>query len=166
MSTSSASPRPSIVRRAPGAVLAVLLIGGLAFAACSSDDKAADDTTTTTTAQATDAGDAVERFNDPTGPLNVTVGTTFQIAIPADPEACFSWDLTTTDSSVVELVTSRPSAIVNNEGSTPLTGESDTDIYEFTATAAGQVDLAFQEISPCEPGTTRATKSITVVVAD
>jgi predicted secreted protein len=166
MSTPSTSPRISLVRRAPALALAVLLVGGTAFAACSSSEDATDGTTTTTTAQDTASGDNVERFNDPSGPIDVTVGQVFQIAIPADPGACFSWDFTTTDVPEVQLVTSRPSAIVNDQGSEPLTGESDTDIYEFKAVAAGGATLEFQEISPCEPGTTRATKSITVNVAD
>lgn len=109
----------------------------------------------------------MQRFNDPTDPISVTVGETFQMAFPADASECYSWDLTTTTSSStpVSLVTSRPSAIVNTDDAPALTGESDTDIYEFTALAAGSIDLEFSEISPCSPGDTRDTRSVTVNVA-
>lgn len=152
---------------------AAALLGGVA-AGCSSSEEtsssapapaaASPSSTTASTAPAQNAGQEVERFNDPTAPVEVTVGQTFQITFPADAGNCFSWDLTTTDSPVVSLVTSRPSAITDTADDPALTGESDTDVFEFTANEAGQVDLAFSEISPCEPGTTEATKSVTVIV--
>lgn len=152
-------------RRLPVVVLAaVALVGGVAAGCSSSEDTSSTSTTTASTAPAQNAGQEVERFNDPTAPVEVTVGQTFQITFPADAGNCFSWDLTTTDSPVVSLVTSRPSAITDTADDPALTGESDTDVFEFTANEAGQVDLAFSEISPCEPGTTEATKSVTVIV--
>jgi predicted secreted protein len=162
----TSTPLTSSVRRAarrPVAVaLALLLAAGAVGAACSSsDEESSGDTTTTSNAN------DVQRFNDPTDPIPVTVGDTFQMAFPADAGACYSWDLTTTTSSStpVSLVTSRPSAIVNTDDAPSLTGESDTDIYEFTALSAGTVDLEFKEISPCNPGDTRDTRSVTVNVA-
>ena len=62
-----------------------------------------------------------------------------------------------------DLPSSRPSAIATQDDP-PLTGASDLDVFEFTADEVGTVDLAFQEISPCEPGTTSDTRTITVVV--
>ena len=159
----------SSVRRAarrPAAVALVLLLAaGAVGAACSSssEDVSSGDSTTTSNAS------EVQRFNDPTGPISVTVGDTFQLAFPADAEDCYSWDLTTETSSTtpVSLVTSRPSAIVDTNDSPALTGESDTDIYEFTALSAGSVDLQLSEISPCTPNQTRGSKSVTVnVTAD
>ena len=164
---STSHPLTSPVRRAarrPAAIALVLLLAaGAAGAACSSSEESSSGDATTTTSNAND----VQRFNDPTGPLSVTVGDTFQMAFPADPEACYSWNLNTTTSATtpVSLVTSRPSEIVNTDDAPALTGESNTDIYEFTALSAGSVDLEFTEISPCTPNQTRGTKSVTVNVA-
>ena len=164
---STSHPLTASVRRAarrPAAIALVLLLAaGAAGAACSSSDDTSSGGSTTTTSTAND----VQRFDDPTGPLSVTVGDTFQVAFPADAEACYSWDLTTTTSATtpVSLVTSRPSEIVNTDDAPALTGESDTDIYEFTALAAGSIDLEFTEISPCTPNQTRGSKSVTVNVA-
>ena len=88
----------------------------------------------------------------------------FEITLQADAEACFSWDLATTDSTVVTLQTSRPSAIATQDDP-PLTGASDLDVFEFVASAPGTVELTFNEISPCEPGTTRDSRTFTVVVS-
>ncbi len=146
-------------------VAAVALVLAFATGCSSGSDGSSATTATSAGAPAQNAGQEVERFNDPTDTVDVVVGQTFQIALPADAGNCFSWDLTTTDSPLVSLVTSRPSAITDTADDPPLTGESDTDIFEFEAKQAGQVDLEFSEISPCEPGTTEATRSITVAVA-
>jgi predicted secreted protein len=121
-------------------------------------------TTTAPTTPAENAGQEVERFNNPTGTVTVPVGQVFQITLDADAEACFSWDLKTTDSDVVTLETSRPSAIATQDDP-PLVGASNTDVFEFSAAKAGSVDLKFEEISPCDPGTTRDTRTITVTVS-
>jgi len=156
-----ATPLRSAARRPAAIALALLLAAGAVGAACSSSEESSGDTTTTSNAN------DVQRFNDPSGPISVTVGDTFQMAFPADAGECYSWDLktTTSPSTPVSLVTSRPSAIVNTNDSPALTGESDTDIYEFTALSAGSIDLEFTEISPCTPDQTRGTKSVTVNVA-
>lgn len=165
---SNARPLTTSVRRAarrPAAIaLALLLAAGVAGAACSSsDDGASGSGDTTTTSNANEA----QRFNDPTGTVSVTVGETFQLAFPADAGECYSWNLTTTTSGTtpVSLVTSRPSEIVNTNDNPALTGASDTDVYEFTALAAGTLELDFTEISPCTPDQTRGTRTVTVEVA-
>ena len=121
-------------------------------------------TTTAPTAPAENAGQEVERFNNPSGTVAVPVGQVFQITLDADAEACFSWDLKTTDSDIVTLETSRPSAIATQDDPA-LVGASNTDVFEFSAAKAGSVDLEFAEISPCDPGTTRDTRTITVTVS-
>jgi predicted secreted protein len=151
----------STTRRA--LVVAGCSLLALLATACGTDE-ATDTTTTQATAPAEDAGEPIERFNNPTDPVIVPAGQTFQIALPADPEACFSWDLTPPEGDVVTLETSRPSAEVAPDQDRPLTGASDTDIFEFTAGTSGRVDLTFSEISPCDPGTTRDTRTIPVVV--
>lgn len=150
-------------RRPAAVALALLLAAGAAGAACSSSDDGTAGGATTTTANANE----VQRFNEPTGPLSVSVGETFQMAFPADAGECYSWNLTTETSSTtpVSLVTSRPSEIVNTNDTPALTGASDTDIYEFTALAAGTIDLEFTEISPCTPDQTRGSRSVTVNVS-
>jgi len=145
-------------------VAAVVAIPMLALA-CGSDDDMSTATTTEATAPAQNPGQPVERFNDPTTSVEVPVGQEFQITLPADAGECFSWNFTTTDTGVVTLTTSRPSAIATQDDP-PLTGASDLDVFDFTADEAGTVDLAFQEVSPCEPGTTRALRLITVVVTE
>lgn len=151
------------------AVMVAMVAMPLVAVACGSDDDtgssttAGDTSTTQATAPAQNPGQEVERFNDPTAPVEVPVGQVFQITLQADAGECFSWNFTTTDTGVVTLTTSRPSAIATQDDP-PLTGASDLDVFEFTADEAGTVDLAFQEISPCEPGTTRDTRTITVVV--
>ena len=155
------APVRRAARRPAAIALALLLAAGAVGAACSSSEESSSGDATTTS----NAND-VQRFNDPTGPISVTVGDTFQMAFPADAGECYSWDLNTTTSSStpVSLVTSRPSAIVNTDDAPALTGESDTDIYEFTALSAGSIDLEFTEISPCTPNQTRGSKSVTVNV--
>jgi len=177
------TPHPFVasVRRAvrrPAAVALVLLLAvGAAGAACSSSDTSTSASSTsstsstdanpTSTTPLSDAND-VQRFDDPSGTISVSVGQTFQLAFPADAGACYSWDLTTptSDTTPVSLVTSRPSEIVNTDDSPALTGESDTDIYELTAVAAGSIDLEFTQISPCTPDQTGGTRALTVVVND
>jgi predicted secreted protein len=150
-------------------VIAAVVAMPLVAVACSSDDDTSSSSnseassTTQATAPAQNPGQPVERFNDPTDPIEVPVGQVFEITLQADAGECFSWDFTTTDTGVVTLTTSRPSAIATQDDP-PLTGASDLDVFEFTADEAGTVDLAFQEISPCEPGTTRDTRTFTVVV--
>lgn len=164
---STTHPLTSSVRRAarrPAAIALVLLLGaGAVGAACSSSQEGSSSGGSTTTSSADD----VQRFNDPTGPVSVTVGESFQLAFAADVEDCYSWNLTTPTSATtpVSLVTSRPSAIVNTDDTPALTGESSTDIYEFTALSAGSVDLEFTQISPCTPGQTGGSQSVTVNVA-
>jgi predicted secreted protein len=144
-------------------VIAAVVAMPMLAVACGSDDDTSTATTTEATAPAQNPGQPVERFNDPTAPIEVPVGQAFEITLQADAGECFSWDFTTTDTGVVTLTTSRPSAIATQDDP-PLTGASDLDVFEFSADEAGSVDLAFQEISPCDPGTTRDTRTITVVV--
>jgi len=164
----SAGRRRSRLARTAVAIAAVVAMP-LVAVACGSDDATSssttsgDTSTTQATAPAQNPGQEVERFNDPTEPVEVPVGQVFQITLQADAGECFSWSFTTTDTGVVTLTTSRPSAIATQDDP-PLTGASDLDVFEFTADEVGTVDLAFQEISPCEPGTTRDTRTITVVV--
>jgi len=175
MPETSSFSDPAARRRLPGAarlgaavLFALVLVAGAA--ACGSDDGDAastdDGATTTVTAPAQGEGQAVERFNDPTATVEVPVGQTFQITLTPDPAECFSWDLTTTDSDVVTLVTSRPSAITGTNDSPALGGAADLDVFEFTADEAGSVDLSFQEISPCEPGDVRDTRTVSVSVVE
>jgi hypothetical protein len=165
-------PRPTeapTTRRPRVGVFAVAALSLLALVgtACSSDDDVAVDTSTTVEeAPLRDPDQPVERFDDPAEPVEVTVGQVFEIALAADAEACFSWNLGLPEAGVVTLVTVRPSAVGAPDQSEPLTAESDTDIFEFRALTAGRVDLQFSEVSPCEPGTTRDTRSIAVVVVE
>jgi predicted secreted protein len=153
---------PLALRRllAAAALATAVVVGA---AACGNDTESGG-TTTEAPAPAEDAGEPVERFNNPTDPVIVPAGQTFQITLPADPEACFAWSLTPPDSDVLTLVTSRPSAVAAPDQDRPLTAEANTDIFEFTADTSGRVDLSFAEVSPCEPGTTRATRTVPVVV--
>lgn len=153
--------------------LAVVAVAVLAVTAagCGSDgdDTTGADTgtdTTAVTAPAENEGQEIERFNDPTDTVEVAVGQTFQITLTPDAADCFSWDLNTTDSDVVSLVTSRPSAITGVGDDPAFGGASNLDVFEFTADTAGSVTLAFTEISPCEPGDTRDTRSISIEVVD
>jgi predicted secreted protein len=157
--------RMSPLARVAVVIAAVVAMPLVAVSCGSSDDASTSGATSTTqgTAPAQNPGQAVERFNDPTAPIEVPVGQVFQITLQADAGECFSWDFTTGDTGVVTLVTSRPSAIATQDDP-PLTGASDLDVFEFAADTAGTVDLAFKEVSPCEPGTTRDTRSFTVVV--
>lgn len=177
MSTTPTDARPvrsmhRRARRATGLAVTLFAVAAVLLAGCGGD--ATDDsttsgasdggTTTAPTAPAENAGQEVERFNDPTGTVAVPVGQVFQITLDADAEACFSWDLKTTDSDIVTLETSRPSAIATQDDPA-LVGASKTDVFEFSAAKAGSVDLKFEEISPCDPGTTRDTRTITVTVS-
>lgn len=164
MSNLALRRRPRLAARV-AVVAAVVLVAPLVAGACSSDDDSAVTSTTAATAPAQNPGQAVERFNDPDAPIAVPVSQVFEITLQADAEACFSWDLATTDSAVVTLQTSRPSAIATQDDP-PLTGASDLDVFEFVAAAPGTVDLTFNEISPCEPGATRDSATFTVVVSD
>lgn len=161
-------------RKAPKRLVfwfAVVAVLAVTAAGCGSDG---DDTTgahtgTDTTAVTTEAeneGEEIERFNDPTDTIEVAVGQTFQITLTPDAADCFSWDLNTTDSDVVSLMTSRPSAITGVGDDPAFGGAANLDVYEFTADTAGSVTLEFTEISQCEPGDTRDTRSIPVEVVD
>jgi len=150
--------------------MAVVAVSSLALlaGACGSDDTTSGDTgdTTPQTAPAQNEGQAVERFNDPSETVEVPVGQTFQITLTPDAADCYSWDLTTTDSAEVSLVTSRPSEITGTSDNNPLGSAANLDVFEFSADKVGTVTLDFQEISPCEPGDTRDTKSVSVSVVD
>jgi predicted secreted protein len=164
--TTSRSPRT-----ARAFAFAALAVASLVLVSCGSEDATSPDNTSVEDtivndgfARPEDSGQQVERFNDPTEPIEVAKGQVFEIALPADAEACFSWNLDMPQGGVVSLVTSRPSAVGAPGEPEALTAESNTDIYEFGAVTSGQTDLRFEEISPCEPGTTRDTRTVTVVV--
>lgn len=166
MRSTTTTPR----RAAHLALAAALALGATTLAACSDDE---DDGTTTDgteastgTAPAEDVGGDVERFNEPTEPVEVAVGDKFEIALTTDPAEGYTWTLTDAgDTSVIELQESQPSAIPGAEGDPGVEGAG-TDVFLFNAVGAGETEISLTKGAEFPTTTTVEETTITIVVSE
>ena len=157
-------------RAAHLALAASLALGAATLAACSDDE---DDGGTATegteaptgTAPAEDVGGDVERFNEPTEPVEVSVGEKFEIALTTDPAEGYTWTLTDAgDTSVIELQESQPSAIPGSEGDPGVEGAG-TDVFVFNAVGAGETEISLTKGADYPTTTTVDETTVTIVVS-
>ena len=159
--------RPTRRRASVAALALVVALGGTTLAACSDDDPATTETTTSDPAPAEDAGGGVERFNEPTGPVEVAVGQTFEIALLTEPTAGYTWQLDSIDpTDVISLQESRPNALPG-DSEPDLTDGAGEDVFLFTADAAGTATITMTQSQAFPGGTTLVPERfIEVVVSE
>jgi predicted secreted protein len=148
----------------------VLALGGGTLAACSDDETepTTTDGTTAGTAPAQDAGEAVERFNEPTAPIAVTVGQEFEIALlTGNASEGYTWTIESIDpDGVITLVESRPSAIPG-ESEPDLTDGAGENVFLFTADAAGTATITLNQAQNYPGGSVKVPeRTITVEVSE
>ena len=166
MSTTTTLPRRALRL----AAAAALTLGTLGAAACSDDDDDGGSTTGATasgvTAPAQDAGGGVERFNEPTAPVEVQVGKKFEIALLTDPVEGYTWTLVDPgDSSIIVLQESQPNALPGDDESTATDGAG-TDVFLFDAVGVGETSIELTKGADYPTTTTVDTTTITVIVTE
>lgn len=168
---SNDAPRSSArTRRSAVAGLAlVLALGGGTLAACSEDEEpVASGGTTGGTAPAQDAGEEVERFNDPTAPVAVSVGQMFEIALLTGNSAeGYTWSIESIEpDGVITLQESRPNAIPG-ESEADLEAGNGENVFLFTADAAGTATITLNQAQNYPGGSVEVPeRTITVEVSE
>ena len=157
-------------RAAHLALAAALALGATTLAACSDDEDGGTTTDGTSassgTAPAEDAGQGVERFNEPTAPVEVAVGQKFEIALLTDPTAGYTWTLTDAgDTSVIELQESQPNAIPGEDQEFETDGAGE-DVFLFDAVGAGETEISLTKGAEYPTTTTVDETTITIIVTE
>lgn len=143
-------------RTAVAALALALALGGGTLAACSDDEEpTASGTSTGGTAPVEDGGEAVERFNDPTETVVVSVGQEFEIALlTGDAAEGYTWTIESIEpEGVITLVESRPSAIPG-ESEANLEDGAGENVFLFTADEAGTATITLNQAQNYPGGST------------